>query len=355
MKKINTIFVGCGRVAQHYKSLIKENPIKEIKIFGAFDSNLETAKKFSENFCDDYFDSLQEILKKKDIDLAIICTPSGAHFDQAKILIENKINLIVEKPLTLQPKQSEILIELAKNKNVLLNVAFQNRLNPAVKFLKKNFEKNRFGKIVTSTVRLRWCRKQEYYNDEWHGKWLIDGGVINQQAIHHIDALNWIVGPVQKVCSLSANQLNKLEAEDTLVAALKFANGGLGTIEATTAARPEDFEASISIIGEKGIAEIGGVALNEIKQWKFIEEEKGDSDVISKFSQNVPTGMGLSHLTLLKEVLETLISNKNEPIISAEESLNTTKLIHALYKSDEEKKWIDLKENPVSSRLGKNN
>ena len=202
---------------------------------------------------------------------------------------------------------------------------------------------------------MRWCRKQEYYNDEWHGKWFIDGGVINQQAIHHIDALNWIVGPVQKVCSLSANQLNKLEAEDTLVAALKFANGGLGTIEATTAARPEDFEASISIIGEKGIAEIGGVALNEIKKWKFVEEEKADRDVISKFSQNVPTGMGLSHLTLLKEVLKTLINKKNEPIISAEESLNTTKLIHALYKSDEEKKWIDLRENPVSSRLGKNN
>ena len=85
------------------------------------------------------------------------------------------------------------------------------------------------------------------------------------------------------MCSLSANQLNKLEAEDTLVAAIKFVNGGLGTIEATTAARPEDFEASISIIGEKGIAEIGGVALNEIKKWKFVEEEKGDRDVISKF------------------------------------------------------------------------
>ena len=111
MKKINIIFVGCGRVAQHYKSLIKDNPIKEIKISGAFDTNLEIAQKFSENFCDYYFDSLQEILKKKDIDLAIICTPSGAHFDQAKILIENKINLIVEKPLTLQPKQSEILIQ----------------------------------------------------------------------------------------------------------------------------------------------------------------------------------------------------------------------------------------------------
>ena len=96
MKKINTIFIGCGRVAQHYRSLINDNPLKEIKIYGVFDTNLEVAKKFSENFCDNYFDRLQKILEIKNIDLAIICTPTGSHFDQANILIENKINLNVE-------------------------------------------------------------------------------------------------------------------------------------------------------------------------------------------------------------------------------------------------------------------
>jgi predicted dehydrogenase len=354
-KKINTIFIGCGRVAQHYKSLLKENPIKDINICGVFDLNFEAAKKFSDGLCENYFDNFQELLKLKDLNLAIICTPSGSHFDQAKILIEKKINLLVEKPLTLKPKQSEILINLAKKNKVLLNVAFQNRLNPAIQLLKKSFEEKRFGKVVTSTIRLRWCRKQEYYNDKWHGRWHIDGGVINQQAIHHIDAFNWIVGPVQKVCSLSANQLNKLEAEDTFVAILKLENGGLGTFEATTAARPEDFEASISIVGEKGIAEIGGVALNEIKQWKFVEEKEFDKNVKKKFSEKVSTGMGLSHLPLLKKVVKTLLNHENNVIISGEDSLNTTKLIHALYKSDEENSWIYLSSNPVSSRLGNNN
>ncbi len=355
MEKINIIIIGCGRVAQHYKSLIKNKPIKEINILGVFDANLQVAKKFSEGLTQNYFDNLQDIIKVGKINLAILCTPSGAHFEQAKILIEKKINLLVEKPLTLTPIQSENLINLAKINKVLLNVAFQNRLNPAIQILKRNFEESRFGKIVTSTVRLRWCRKQEYYNDAWHGKWDIDGGVINQQAIHHIDAFNWIVGPVQKVCSLAANQLNNLEAEDTLVAVLKLKNGGLGTIEATTAARPDDFEASISIVGEKGIAEVGGVALNEIKQWKFIDEKDDLNYMREKFSQNVPSGMGLSHYTLLKKIVETLVNNENKPIISGEESLNTTRLIHAIYKSDEEKKWIELSQNPVSSRLGKNN
>ena len=80
----------------------------------------------------------------------------------------------------------------------------------------------------------------------------------NQQAIHHIDVMNWLIGPVSEVCSVSANQLNKLEAEDTLVGLIKFDNGALA-IEATTAARPIDYEASLSVVGEKGYAVIGGL------------------------------------------------------------------------------------------------
>ena len=355
MKSFKLAFVGCGKVANHYKNLIKQNPIKNLEISGVCDSNLEIAKIFSEKFSKKYFNDLNKMLSEIEIDLVIVCSPSGLHYEQSKKIIENGNNLIVEKPLTLTVHQSEALKEAALKKNVILNVAFQNRLNPAIQILKKNFEKKRFGKVVTATVRLRWCRKQEYYNDAWHGKWLSDGGVINQQAIHHIDAFNWIVGPVEKVCSLSANQLNKLEAEDTFISILKLDNGGLGTIEATTAARPEDFEASISIVGEKGMAEIGGIALNEIKKWKFVKPEDDDEKVFEKYSQKVPNGFGLSHISLLKEVINTIIKKENKTVISAEDSIKTTKLIHALYKSDEEKNWIKLKDNPISSRLGKDN
>ena len=295
------------------------------------------------------------MLNQKKIDLAIICSPSGMHYSHASILINKGINVLVEKPLTLTIHQSEKLEIMAKENKVLLNVAFQNRFNPAVQILKKNFLEGRFGKIVTSTIRLRWCRYQEYYNDEWHGKWASDGGVINQQAIHHIDALNWIVGPVEKVCAISTNRLNQLEAEDTLVAILKLKDGGLGTIEATTAARPEDFEASISVVGEKGMVEIGGIALNQIKTWKFIDKIDTDSNVIQKYSQDVPTGYGLSHITLLQKIIDSLLKKEKKNIISAKETILSTKLIHALYKSDETKKWVLLSDEPISQRLGMDN
>ena len=352
---INIAFVGCGRVANHYKLLMNSNVLKNFKVKSVCDVNLDKAEKFADGFSEKFFDNIEEMLSHKNIDLAIICSPSGMHYSHASILINNGINVLVEKPLTLTVHKSQILENLAKEKKVLLNVAFQNRLNPAIQILKKTFLEGRFGKIVTSTVRLRWCRYQEYYDDEWHGKWFGDGGVINQQAIHHIDAFNWIVGPVEKVCSISSKQLNNLEAEDTLVAILKLKNGGLGTIEATTAARPEDFEASISIVGEKGMVEVVGIALNHIKIWKFINPIDSDANVIKKNSQDVPTGYGLSHITLLQKIIDSLLKKEKKNIISAQEAILSTKLIHALYKSDETRKWVALNEEPVSLRLGKDN
>ena len=353
--KVNIAFIGCGRVANHYKSLMNSSTLKNFKVQSVCDINLKKAKNFSNGFSENFFDNIEEMISQKNIDLAIICTPSGMHYAHATILINKGIDVLVEKPLTLTIHQSKKLESLANKKKVSLNVAFQNRFNPAIQILKKTFDEGRFGKIVTSTIRLRWCRYQDYYDDEWHGKWNSDGGVINQQAIHHIDSFNWILGPVEKVCSITSNQLNSLEAEDTLVAILKLKNGGLGTIEATTAARPEDFEASISIVGEKGMAEIGGIALNKIQVWKFINPIEDDLDVIKKNSQDVPNGYGLSHITLLQKIIDSLLIKEKKNIISAKESILSTKLVHALYKSDEIKKWVSLSEEPVSQRLGKDN
>ena len=133
--------------------------------------------------------------------------------------------------------------------NCKLFIIKQNRFNVPVLKLREAIESNRFGKLVLGTVRVRWARHQSYYDqDSWRGTWALDGGVINQQAIHHVDVINWLMGPITELCSTAGNRLNRLEAEDTLVSILKFSNGAFGTIEATTAARPIDYEASLSVV-----------------------------------------------------------------------------------------------------------
>jgi UDP-N-acetyl-2-amino-2-deoxyglucuronate dehydrogenase len=352
-KSIRIGVIGCGRVAQHYKKILDSGVVSGWRIVGACDIVPERSKEFAEHFDSKSYSSFECLITEAEPDLILILTPSGLHYEHSKIALKYDCNVLVEKPIAMFADQALQLESIAKSKNLMYGVAFQNRLNPAIIALEKAIKENRFGKIITATIRLRWCRYQDYYEDGWHGTWEQDGGVINQQAIHHVDAINWLLGPVNSVNATITNRLNSLEAEDTLVALMRFENGALGTIEATTAARPEDYEASLSVVGEKGMVLIGGIALNKIETWEFIDSIESDKFVQEKHSQEVETGYGLSHGPLLQDVINVLHNRSTNLSISAESAINTTKFIHALYCSDELSKWVNLKDNPISSRLGK--
>ena len=345
--------LGAGRVAQHYKNMFLKISDVDYSIVAVCDQCKITAYNFSKNWLGcEAFTNIEEMLDKHKPHLVLILTPSGFHYLHARICLESGCNVLVEKPTTLIPNQTVELVRLAKKLGLIFCVAFQNRLNPAVIQLKEAVSNNRFGKIFVATMRLRWCRLQEYYEDGWHGTWKMDGGVISQQAIHHLDALNWIFGPIDSVCATMANQINHLEAEDTMVAIIKFTNGALGTVEATTAARPSDIEASISIIGENGNATIGGLALNKIENWTFVKSKKEDHVIKHLHSTDVQNGYGNSHADLLRGTIKSLQAGLISSPVEGDTTIETIKLIHALYSSCENGTWISLRNNPISSKLG---
>lgn len=351
---IRTAFVGCGRVAQHYIKILTDQPVASLHVVGACDLEQAKAAQMAAVFGAECFTDYAAMLEKTAPDLVIILTPSGEHYHHAFMALEAGCHVLTEKPVTLVPEEAEELTALAAQKGLMFGTAFQNRFNPAVRKLRETLDSGRLGKRVTAAIRLRWCRYQEYYEDGWHGSWAQDGGVINQQAVHHVDALNWLCGPVEAVCALGAKRLNELEAEDTLVAALQFADGSLGTIEATTAARPEDFEASLSVVGEKGMVQIGGVALNNIDIWRFVDPLPGDETVADEYSQDVPSGYGLSHGPLLAETAARLSSGSIEAPIPGAEAVKAVALVHALYASIEQGGWMKLADRPRSKLLGVN-
>lgn len=351
--KRKVCLLGAGRVALHYKEILSSIDNSIYDVVGVCDINSEKSKSLADSFCSQAFTSSEDMLRTCTPDITFILTPSGLHFEHSMQAISLGSHVLVEKPAVMLPEQGYMLINHAASHNRKVAVAFQNRFNPAIQVLKRAIEANRFGRIITATIRLRWCRYQSYYEDAWHGTWLNDGGVINQQAIHHVDALNWLVGPVKSVCSSYSNRLNDLEAEDTLTAILEFEHGALGTIEATTAARPRDIEASLSIVGETGIVEIGGIALNEIKTWEFIQANETDLRVATNYSQVVPNGYGLSHRELIERTLFSLGEDQSDPPVSLASALETTSLIHAIYSSAEKRGWVDLTDCPVSAKLGK--
>ncbi len=353
MNKIRIAAIGCGRVAQHYKKILDSGVVSHWIMVGFYDILSDRSEYFAQQFNTKSYKSFESMLETAKPDLVLILTPSGLHYQHTKIAFDYGCHVLCEKPITMLPIQAEELDKIASSKNLMYGTAFQNRLNPAIIALEKALRQNRFGKIITATIRLRWCRYQGYYEDGWHGTWSQDGGVINQQAIHHVDALNWLLGPIESINATITNRLNDLEAEDTLVAIMKFENGALGTIEATTAARPEDFEASLSVVGEEGMVLIGGIALNKIETWKFVEHVSEDEFIPSQYSQEVETGYGISHGPLLQNIIDTLQSGEVNSLVPAEDAIDTARVVHALYRSDEEQCWVKLADNPVSNRLGK--
>jgi predicted dehydrogenase len=232
-------------------------------------------------------------------------------------------------------------------------VVKQNRFNVPVVKLRQALEAGRFGKLVMGTVRVRWCRRQEYYNrDAWRGTWAMDGGVLTNQASHHIDLLQWMMGDVESVMAMSRTALVDIEAEDTAVVILRFRNGALGIIEATTATRPKDLEGSLSILGEKGSVEIGGFAVNQMKVWNFAEELPEDREVLEKYSVNPPNVYGYGHQAYYEHVVQSIRNNTHQ-LVDGLEGRRSLELINAIYESIETGREVQLRFRAKYSRLGR--
>jgi predicted dehydrogenase len=233
-----------------------------------------------------------------------------------------------------------------------LFVVKQNRFNVPVVKARQALEAGRFGKLTMGTVRVRWCRPQSYYDQaSWRGTWSMDGGVLANQASHHVDMLEWMMGDVVSVFAMGTTALAKIEAEDTAVVILRFKNGALGAIEATTATRPKDLEGSISILGEGGTVEIAGFAVNEMKVWNFVKPEAGDDDVMKKYSVNPPNVYGFGHQAFYEHVVDGILNN-TQHIVDGLVGRKSLELISAIYESMETGREVPLRFRAKQCRLG---
>ena len=343
--------LGCGRISTRYLEVFRDELTDAADVVGVADLVPAKREALAAALGTTAMGSLDELAAARP-DLVCVLTESGNHFRHALALLEHGINVIVEKPLSLRIDQAERLGQVAAKRGLICAEIKQNRYNPAVRFVRDAMDAGRFGRIVSAGVRVHWCREQSYYEDGWHGTWAMDGGVLSQQAIHHVDALRWLVGPVEAVCASGRAINNRLEAEDTAVAVLQFANGALGTIEATTSARPRDFEAALHIVGAEALAKISGVAMNRMETWEAVSPQPDDADVIERVTQEVPNGYGLSHGPYIRAVIDRLGEGRTDVAVGAAEAAETLALLHGIYASMETGGWVRLADRPVSSRLG---
>ena len=348
MKTYNVAIIGCGRIARHNGLAAQLAPGINLRAVCDLDEN--KAESLGVELNTQYFTNYHQMFRScPDIDLVTICTPSGMHFEHAtEVITRYQKNVIVEKPTFMTLQQLEIVYRHAGEQNVSIFPVFQNRYNKAVNFVYSELERNQLGEIRIVNVTLRWCRPQKYYDlSPWRGTFSHDGGVITNQGIHHIDLLRYFGGEIERVnCTMKTYNLD-IEVENAVISTFIFKNGAMGSLEITTAAYPDDYEASITIVGSKGLAKIGGLAVNELQI--FSPNNNICKDMSEDFS-NCPYGFG--HELLYDDIKYTL-TNKKSKTINYEDCLKTLNLLNSFYYSDEIKNWVTLNTIINSSKLGR--
>lgn len=332
--KLGFAQIGCGRVSRNHLDAFARQDFPG-RLVAVCDVVAAKAAEKSAKYggVPAYTDYAEMLAKHPEIDVVDIATPTGLHARHVIDVLGTGRHVVVEKPMALRVEDSKAMIAAAKKARRRLFVVKQNRFNTAIQAARKALEEGRFGALVMGTVRVRWKREQPYYEqDDWHGTWALDGGVMSQQASHHLDLLQWFLGDVASVRCDAATRLLDIEVEDTAAATLRFTSGAIGIFEATVCARPEDMEASISLLGEKGSVIIAGKAVNQIVHWKFAEPRADDAETIQRCSSEIPDVYGHGHEPYLRNVAEAILA-KRPALVEGPEGLKNVRILTALYES----------------------
>ena len=333
--------VGTGVIAHNHAQAIRALSAKyDLKLVGVLGRTQTKAREFAEHYAiplatDDpaaFFDS-------PDIQVVCVLTPSGAHLEPASQAIRAGKHLLVEKPLEINLPRVDAMLDAARAARVQVECIFQARFTEGARVLKAALDDGRFGRLCLCSAYIKWHRSAQYYSG-WKGTLGMDGGgaVINK-SIHAIDLLQWLAGMPSEIFAWKTRRVHLgIEAEDTACAALRFPDGALGTIEATTASYP-GWERRIEICGE-----LGSVALEDEKvvRWEFRDVRPEDAEILAQAAANtVKTGAGASNIIGFeghqRQIEQMVIALRNgAPMpIGGDQARNSVALVRALYESAE--------------------
>ena len=329
--------IGCGMIAEFHAKAIAE--IDNAQLVATFSKSAASASKVAAmgaQGCHAYAD-LDAMLRHPGLDVVCICTPSGAHLDPAVRAAKVGKHVVVEKPLEVTVSRCDAIIRACDDAGVRLCAIFPSRFAPANRALKAAIDEGRFGRLSLGDTHVKWWRTQEYYDSgQWRGTWALDGGgALMNQAIHNVDLLLWLMGEVDSVQAMTGLVAHeRIEVEDAAVAAVRFKNGALGVIEASTAAFPGLLK-RIEIHGEHGSAR---VEQDDITFWNFREPREGDEAMVAVGKASTggagdPKAIGhAGHREQLADFLRAIDSG-TPALVDGREGRKSVELIRAIYRS----------------------
>jgi predicted dehydrogenase len=346
--------VGCGMISGFHAKAIAD--VKGAKLVACFDTREESATKFAAEFGCQPYNKLEAMLANPKVDIVTIATPSGAHMEPAVAAAKAGKHVIVEKPLEITLKKCDRIIDACEKAGVQLGAIFPSRFHDSSVKLKRAIDAGRFGTLTLGDAYVKWFRTQAYYDSgAWRGTWALDGGgALMNQAIHSVDLLTWLMGPVVEIQANAATLAHvRIEVEDAVVATLRFANGALGVLEATTAAYP-GYLKRVEIHGSEGSAVLEE---EDLKAWDFAKPRKEDKAILDEMQKHKSTGGGASdpaaighhgHTMQFRDFVDA-VKKDRPPAVDGHEGRRSVEIILGVYKAAETGKPVKLplKSDPV--------
>lgn len=330
--------IGCGMISRFHCRAI--NDVRGAKAVACFDRNPASADKLAAEFGLTAYHDLNEMLADTAVDAVTIGTPSGAHLEPTLAAAKAGKHVIVEKPLEVTTKRCDRAIAACEEAGVKLAAIFPSRFHDSSVAMRKAIDQGRFGRVTLGDAYVKWFRTQEYYDSgAWRGTWKLDGGgALMNQAIHTVDLLQWLMGPVEEIQAQTATLAHeRIEVEDTAVATLKFASGALGVIEATTAAYP-GYLKRIEVHGSRGTAVLEE---EDLKTWDFAKPRKSDQTILDAMKKKKSTGGGAAdpsaighhgHALQIADFVKA-IQKDGTPAVDGHEGRKSVEIILGIYKS----------------------
>lgn len=320
--------IGLGMaVTPHARGLV--DLADKVEVVHAFSPSEARRNAFAARFPFPACDSIDTILNDDSVEAVAVFTPASTHRDIARQCAAAGKHVLMEKPLDITTARAEELVAACRDAGVTLGVVLQHRFRPAGMRLAELLRNGELGRIVGCSTIIRLWRPQSYYDEPGRGSFARDGGgVLISQGIHTLDLMLSLAGPIAEVTGFATTTpIHRMETEDMVCAAARFANGAFGTIDATTAAYPGFLE-EIILTCEKGTALLRGTELLVQLQ---------DGRTITVEPDRSPGGTGADpmafphdyHRAVMEDFVDA-IRQKREPKVTGEEALKVHRLIDAL-------------------------
>ena len=331
--------VGCGMISAFHAMALAEVP--NAKLVAVSSRSEEKRAKLADQYgCGSHAD-YHELVARDDVDIVCLCTPSGAHLEPAQAAARAGKHVVVEKPIEVTLERVDALIDVCDKNNVRLFGIYPYRVTEGIIALKAAVDAGRFGRLAVGDAYNKWWRSQAYYDsDAWRGTSKLDGGgACMNQGIHAIDLIQWLMGPVESVYGITSCLAHeRIEVEDTAVAALRYRNGAMGVIECTTSVHP-GFSRKIEVHGDAGSVVLDN---ERVVTWEFADEMPEDAEIRERLDARTSAGVAgvadpgaISHENfreLFKDFLAALDDNK-PPVADGRDGRKAVEIILAIYES----------------------